>query len=161
MSDHTTVTVDGEEVRISSPGRVVFPTQGWTKLDVIEHFVRVAPGAARGISRRPTMLKRYMQNVTVDPIYHKRASKNSPFDTLGLRIIRRCPVSPRVSSLRNSVAPTTNTDVEVLEGVATLQGHRESDQAHRQYTDKFGHATADTGGHVAEDELEVLTTSAG
>ena len=91
MPDHTTVEVGGEEVRISSPNRVVFPEQGWTKLDVVGHFVRVAEGAARGIARRPTMLKRYMQNVDVDPIYHKRASKNTPFDTVQIRFPSQRP----------------------------------------------------------------------
>jgi len=91
MPDHVTVEVGGEEVRVSSPDRVVFPDQGWTKLDVVEHFVQVAEGAARGISRRPTMLKRYMKDVTVDPIYHKRASKNTPFDTVQIRFPSQRP----------------------------------------------------------------------
>lgn len=91
MSDHTTVSVGGEEVRISSPGRVIFPEQGWTKLDVVDHLVLVAEGAARGISRRPTMLKRYMKDVTVDPIYHKRASKNTPFETVQIRFPSQRP----------------------------------------------------------------------
>ena len=82
MSDETTVTVDGEDVRISSPGKLLFPKQGWTKLDVVHHFLAVASGALRGIYGRPTMLKRYMESVEVDPIYHKRAEKNSPFETV-------------------------------------------------------------------------------
>lgn len=115
MSDHTTVLVGGEEVRISSPGRVVFPSQGWTKLDVIEHFARVAPGAARGISRRPTMLKRYMQNVTVDPIYHKRASKNTPFDTIEIRFPSQRPGRMNV--------PRTEADVVRLAQLGCLDFH--------------------------------------
>lgn len=91
MADHAVVVVAGDEVRISSPDRVVFPEQGWTKLDVAQHFARVAEGAARGIARRPTMLKRYMQDVTVDPIYHKRAAKNTPFDTIQIRFPSQRP----------------------------------------------------------------------
>ncbi len=115
MSDHTTVTVGGEEVRISSPGRVVFPDRGWTKLDVVEHFVRVAPGAARGISGRPTMLKRYMKDVTVDPIYHKRASKNSPFDTVQIRFPSQRPGRMNV--------PRTEADVVRLAQLGCLDFH--------------------------------------
>jgi DNA ligase D-like protein (predicted polymerase) len=85
------VTVGGEEIRISSPDRIIFPEQGWTKLDVVNHFVTVAEGAARGITRRPTMLKRYMQDVTVDPIYHKRAAKNTPFETVQIRFPSQRP----------------------------------------------------------------------
>ena len=36
------VEVGGEDVRVSSPDRVVFPDQGWTKGDVVRHFVQVA-----------------------------------------------------------------------------------------------------------------------
>lgn len=82
MSDETTVILGGEDLRISSPGKLLFPKQGWTKLDVVQHFLAVAPGALRGIYGRPTMLKRYMESVEADPIYHKRAEKNSPFETV-------------------------------------------------------------------------------
>jgi DNA ligase D-like protein (predicted polymerase) len=91
MADGITVEVNGEEVRISSPDRVVFPEQRWTKLDVVNHFVLVAEGAARGITRRPTMLKRYMKDVTIEPIYHKRASKNTPFETVQIRFPSQRP----------------------------------------------------------------------
>ncbi|MDH3308015.1 MAG: ATP-dependent DNA ligase [Acidimicrobiia bacterium] len=80
--DETTVEVHGEEVRVSSPGRIVFPDRGWTKMDVIEHFVTVAEGAIRGVFGRPTMLKRYMKGVGEDPVYHKRAAANTPFETV-------------------------------------------------------------------------------
>jgi DNA ligase D-like protein (predicted polymerase) len=84
LSDETTVEIGGESVRITSPGKRLFPRQGWTKLDVVEHFLVVAEGALRGIYGRPTMLKRYMESVEVDPIYHKRAEQNSPFETVAI-----------------------------------------------------------------------------
>jgi DNA ligase D-like protein (predicted polymerase) len=115
VADHTTVSVGGEEVRISSPGRIVFPEQGWTKLDVVNHFVRVAEGAARGITRRPTMMKRYMQDVTVDPIYHKRADKNSPFQTVQIRFPSQRPGRMPV--------PVTQADVIRLVQLGCLDFH--------------------------------------
>jgi len=115
MADHITVVVADEEVRVSSPDRVVFPDQGWTKGDVVEHFVTVAEGAARGISRRPTMLKRYMQDVTIDPIYHKRASKNTPFDTVQIRFPSQRPGRMNV--------PVTPADVIRLVQLGCLDFH--------------------------------------
>ena len=115
MSDHTTVVVGGEEIRISSPGRVIFPEQGWTKLDVVNHFVQVAEGAARGISGRPTMLKRYMNDVTVTPIYHKRASKNTPFETADIRFPSQRPGRMNV--------PRTKADVVRLAQLGCLDFH--------------------------------------
>lgn len=115
MGDHTTVSVGGEEVRVSSPGRVVFPKQGWTKLDVIEHFVIVAEGAARGISGRPTMLKRFMKTVDDDPIYHKRAAKNTPFDTVQIRFPSQRPGRMNV--------PRSQADVVRLAQLGCLDFH--------------------------------------
>lgn len=76
MSD-VTVDVGGREVRISSPDRVVFPDQGWTKIDVVDHFVLCGPGALRGVYNRPTMLKRWNKGVGDEPFYNKRAPKNA------------------------------------------------------------------------------------
>ena len=63
VSGATTVEIAGERVRVTSPDRLVFPRQGWTKLDVVLHFRTVARGCLRGVYGRPTMMKRYMKNV--------------------------------------------------------------------------------------------------
>lgn len=115
MPDHTSVLVGGEEIRISSPERVVFPSQGWTKIDVVRHFVTVAPGALRGVYGRPTMLKRYMQDVTVDPIYHKRAAKNTPFETVQIRFPSQRPGRMNV--------PRSEADVIRLAQLGCLDFH--------------------------------------
>lgn len=115
MADHVMVSVGGEEVRISSPDRVVFPNRGWTKLDVVNHFIAVAPGAIRGIKDRPTMLKRYMSGIDEPPIYHKRASKNTPFDTVQIRFPSQRPGRMNV--------PRTEADVVRLAQLGCLDFH--------------------------------------
>ncbi|MGQ0848689.1 MAG: non-homologous end-joining DNA ligase LigD [Actinomycetota bacterium] len=90
-SDETSVEMGGESVRITSPGKLIFPRQGWTKLDVVKHFLTVAEGALRGIYGRPTMLKRYLENVDVPPVYHKRAEVNTPFETVSIRFPSQRP----------------------------------------------------------------------
>ena len=91
MEGATTVGIAGEEVRITSPDRLVFPRQGWTKLDVALYFRTVAEGCLRGVFGRPTMMKRYMKDVDTAPIYHKRAPKNTPFETAPLRFPSQRP----------------------------------------------------------------------
>ncbi len=68
----TFVEAGGREIRISSPDKVMFPEQGWTKLDVVEHFLLTAPGALRGVYNRPTMLKRWNAGVGEPPLFVKR-----------------------------------------------------------------------------------------
>lgn len=111
----TFVTVDGEEVRISSPDRVVFEDRGWTKLDVVEHLVRCAPGALRGIEGRPTMMKRYMKGTSHDPVYHKRAPKNSPFETVDILFPSQRPGT--------MIVPRTQADVIRLAQLGCLDFH--------------------------------------
>ena len=43
----THVDAAGRTVRISSPEKVIFPDQGWTKLDVVGHYLMCAEGAVR------------------------------------------------------------------------------------------------------------------
>jgi bifunctional non-homologous end joining protein LigD len=114
-SDETTVEVEGESIRISSPGRVVFPEQGWTKMDVVQHFLTVAEGASRGIHNRPTMLKRYMKGIDHDPVYHKRADAKTPFKTVPIRFPSQRPGVMNV--------PMTTGDVLRLVQLGCLDFH--------------------------------------
>ena len=71
----------GRTVRLSSPDKVLFPDQGWTKLDIAEHYLLCAEGAVRGVHRRPCSLKRWPNGVTEDFFFTKRA----PGDDFGSR----------------------------------------------------------------------------
>jgi bifunctional non-homologous end joining protein LigD len=77
-SDETHVEVDGDRVRVSSPGKIMFPEQRWTKLDLVEHFLACAEGALRGVAGRPTVLKRWNSGVGGEPVFQKRAPQSDP-----------------------------------------------------------------------------------
>ena len=68
----TFVEAGGREMRFTSPDKLMFPDQGWTKLDVIEHFLMCADGALRGVRNRPSLLKRWNSGVTGKPLFVKR-----------------------------------------------------------------------------------------
>jgi bifunctional non-homologous end joining protein LigD len=76
--DETHVEVDGDQVRISSPGKIMFPEQGWTKLDLVQHYVTCSEGALRGVTGRPTVLKRWNAGVGGEPVFQKRAPQTDP-----------------------------------------------------------------------------------
>ena len=48
------------------------PGEGWTKLDVVEHYLMCAAGALRGVRNRPSLLKRWNQGVSARPLFVKR-----------------------------------------------------------------------------------------
>src|ERR671918_3043330 len=70
--------VDGREVSISSPGKVLFPEPGYTKLDLARYYIAVAEGALRGAGGRPNMLVRYPNGITEEFFYQKRAPQSRP-----------------------------------------------------------------------------------
>jgi bifunctional non-homologous end joining protein LigD len=52
--DPINLDIDGETIEITSPHKVMFPRQGWTRLDVVEHFATRSDGALAGVVGRPT-----------------------------------------------------------------------------------------------------------
>jgi bifunctional non-homologous end joining protein LigD len=76
--EYTTVEAAGHEVRISSPGRVVFPEAGHTKLDVVNYYLEVADATVRHLRDRPTVMKRYIDGADADPVWQKRVPESRP-----------------------------------------------------------------------------------
>jgi DNA ligase D-like protein (predicted polymerase) len=72
------LVVDGREITISNPNKVLFPVPGYTKLDVASYFLAVAEGALRGAGGRPNMLVRYPNGITSEFFYQKRAPTSRP-----------------------------------------------------------------------------------
>ena len=78
MSDHTIVEVAGREVRVSNPGKVLFPERGITKLDVIDYYRQLAEPALRHLRDRPTVLKRFVNGAAREPFFQKRIPDSAP-----------------------------------------------------------------------------------
>jgi bifunctional non-homologous end joining protein LigD len=74
----TMLEVDGREVRVSNPGKVVFPEPGLTKLDLVNYYLAVADGALRGAGGRPMVLKRFVKGIEAEAFFQKRAPEKRP-----------------------------------------------------------------------------------
>ncbi len=72
------LTIDGREVSISNPQKVLFPEAGHTKLDLVRYYLAVADGALRGAGGRPNVLVRYPNGVGQEFFYQKRAPTSRP-----------------------------------------------------------------------------------
>lgn len=81
----TRVTVGDVDVRVSSPDKVMFPDRGWTKLDLVHHFVGVAEGAFRALADRPCHLKRWPTGVGGEAFYQRRTRPRADIDTVTIR----------------------------------------------------------------------------
>ncbi len=88
------VDADGREVRVSNPGRVIFPaterTAEVTKGDIVRYYMSVGGGIMRALRERPTTLERWPKGVFPgivlstrdrgggDAFYQKRVPKGAP-----------------------------------------------------------------------------------
>jgi DNA ligase D-like protein (predicted polymerase) len=81
------LTVDGREIAVSNPDKVLFPAAGHTKLDLVRYYLAVADGALRGAGGRPNVLVRHPNGVGREFFYQKRAPAVRPswIDVVALR----------------------------------------------------------------------------
>ncbi|HEY0808723.1 MAG TPA: non-homologous end-joining DNA ligase [Longimicrobiales bacterium] len=77
-SEQEILTINGVEVTISNPRKILFPKPGHTKLDLVQYFLTVADGALRGAGGRPNMMVRYPNGVGGKFFYQKRAPAARP-----------------------------------------------------------------------------------
>src|ERR1700754_5207410 len=70
--------VDGRQVPITNPDKVVFPGPGVTKMDLMRYYGEVSEGALRGVRDRPMILKRFVKGIEEEAIFQKRALEKRP-----------------------------------------------------------------------------------
>ncbi|MFC7217550.1 non-homologous end-joining DNA ligase [Streptomyces polyrhachis] len=78
MSAAVELQAGGRTVRLSSPGKVFFPEEGYTKLDLARYYLAVGDGILRALRDRPTTLQRYPDGVAGESFFQKHAPKNTP-----------------------------------------------------------------------------------
>jgi bifunctional non-homologous end joining protein LigD len=72
------LTINGREVAVSNPNKILFPDAGYTKLDLVRYYLDVAEGALRGAGGRPNVLVRYPNGIGEEFFYQKRAPESRP-----------------------------------------------------------------------------------
>ena len=73
------LTIDGREVRVTNPDKPYFSLQTkLTKLELVQYYLSIAPGALAGIRDRPIVLKRFVDGAEGQVFYQKRAPENHP-----------------------------------------------------------------------------------
>ncbi len=72
------VPVDGRDVSVSHPDRVLFADRGETKLDLIRYYEAVRAPLLATMGDRPVMLQRFPRGAGGDSFFQKRVPKNAP-----------------------------------------------------------------------------------
>lgn len=77
MSD-SSVEIQGRHVKLSNLEKVLYPTAGFTKKDVIDYYVRIAPAILPHLAGRALTRKRYPDGVDGEPFFEKNAPIHKP-----------------------------------------------------------------------------------
>jgi bifunctional non-homologous end joining protein LigD len=111
------IHVDGQDVVISNPAKVLFPQAGFTKLDVVHYYLAVADGALGAAGGRPNVLVRYPNGIDGEFFYQKRAPESRP-DWIGV-------VELKFPSGRTAeeVVPRRAADLAWMANLACLELH--------------------------------------
>jgi bifunctional non-homologous end joining protein LigD len=72
------VEIDGRELSITNLDKVLYPEAGFTKAEVIDYYVRIAPAMLPHVSGRGVTLRRYPNGVDGTSFFEKRAPDHRP-----------------------------------------------------------------------------------
>ena len=70
--------IDGHEVRISNPNKVLYPETNFTKQDVVAYYRAIASTLLPHLRDRPLTLKRYPNGVAAGYFYEKQCPAHKP-----------------------------------------------------------------------------------
>ncbi len=78
MADEVAIEAAGHEVRISNPGKVLFPERGETKLDLAHYYLSVEGPLMNAMGGRPVLLQRFPGGATGPSFFQKRVPEHRP-----------------------------------------------------------------------------------
>jgi bifunctional non-homologous end joining protein LigD len=78
VGDEELIRVGRREVRLTSPGRVLYPSDGVTKGDLARYYVEIGDAIVPHLRDRPFTLKRYPHGIRDRPYFAKQAPRGKP-----------------------------------------------------------------------------------
>jgi len=74
----STLDIQGRHLKLSNLEKVLYPAAGFTKKDVIDYYVRIAPAIIPHLAGRALTRKRYPDGVEGEPFFEKNAPMHRP-----------------------------------------------------------------------------------
>src|SRR5205809_2798968 len=78
MSDKAQLIVEGRKLPVSNLNKVLYPKSGFTKGELIDYYIRIAPVLLPHLKDRPLTLKRYPNGVEGEFFYEKNCPAHRP-----------------------------------------------------------------------------------
>ncbi len=78
MSDKVELIVEGRKLPVSNLNKILYPKAGFTKGQVIDYYIRIAPVLLPHLKDRPLTMKRYPNGVEGEFFYEKNCPVHRP-----------------------------------------------------------------------------------
>jgi bifunctional non-homologous end joining protein LigD len=78
VPNNTTLSVEGTELKVSNLDKIFYQSTGFTKGQVIDYYIRVAPILLEYLAKRPITLKRYPNGAKGKFFYQKECPASRP-----------------------------------------------------------------------------------
>ena len=78
QDQRSTVEVDGRRLSLSNLDKVLYPETGFTKAEVVDYYVRVAPVLLPHVADRPMSFQRFPDGVATKGFFAKNAPPGTP-----------------------------------------------------------------------------------
>ena len=78
MSEKAQLIVEGKKLAVSNLNKVLYPKAGFTKGQVIDYYIRIAPVLLPHLKDRPLTMKRYPDGVEGEFFYEKNCPSHRP-----------------------------------------------------------------------------------
>jgi len=78
MPNKAELTVEDRKIQVSNLDKVLYPKAGFTKGQVIDYYIRVAPALLPHLKDRPLTMKRYPDGVEGEFFYEKNCPSHRP-----------------------------------------------------------------------------------
>jgi bifunctional non-homologous end joining protein LigD len=76
--EQSVIEIEGKQLKLSNLTKVLYPAAGFTKAQVIDYYVRIAPVLLPHLRGRPLTLKRYPEGVDGQFFYEKSCPRHRP-----------------------------------------------------------------------------------
>ncbi|HUG85522.1 MAG TPA: non-homologous end-joining DNA ligase [Euzebya sp.] len=101
--DVEVVELAGQQVRITSPGKVFFPKRSETKLDLVRYYAAIAEPLMGAMGGRPVLLQRFPDGARGNNFFQKRVPKGAP-DWLQTTVVQTVNGTPSDAMVAVDVA---------------------------------------------------------
>ena len=115
------VRVDGRQLHVSNLEKVLFPEVSFTKAQVIDYYVRIAPVLMPHLSGRPVTFTRWPDGVEGQAFFEKNSARHAPDWVRRVRV--PSPGSSRGRETLDMVILETVADLAWAANLAALELH--------------------------------------